>query len=161
MIGRGRLVSLVGSGGCGKTRLAAQVAADVGEAHPDGAWWVDLAPLSDPGGVPRAVLATLGIGDSRGRGPVDRLVAFLGDQRVLLVLDNCEHVTASAAVHLGTVVRSCPNVVAMATSREPLGIPGELRWRVPSLFRDPHRHPAHSLGRCRAHRAAGASTTRW
>jgi predicted ATPase/class 3 adenylate cyclase/DNA-binding CsgD family transcriptional regulator len=137
IVGRTRLLTLVGSGGCGKTRLAAQVAADVSEAHPDGVWWVDLAPLSDPDGVPRAVLAVLGIGDSRGRGPVDRLTAFLADQRVLLVLDNCEHVIASAAELLGIVMRTCPNVVAMATSREPLGIPGELVWRVPSLSLPP------------------------
>jgi predicted ATPase/class 3 adenylate cyclase/DNA-binding CsgD family transcriptional regulator len=137
VVGRIRLVTLVGSGGCGKTRLAVQVAAEVGEAHPDGVWWVDLAQLSDPSGVPRAVLAALQIGDSRGRGPVDRLIAFLADQRVLLVLDNCEHVSASAAELLGTVLRTCPNVVAMATSREPLGVPGELAWRVPSLSLPP------------------------
>ncbi|MGH7750487.1 MAG: ATP-binding protein, partial [Candidatus Dormibacteria bacterium] len=133
LVDRTRMVSLVGAGGCGKTRLAAQVAADVAEAHPDGVWWVDLAPLSDPAQVPQAVLAAMGIGDTRGRDASERLTVFLADQRVLLVLDNCEHVVAAASGLLDSALRACPNLVALATSREPLGLPGELVWRVPPL----------------------------
>lgn len=128
-----RLVSLVGPGGGGKTRLAAQVAASVLERCPDGVWWTDLAALSDPAQVPFALMNSLGIGDDRGMGPMKRVVEFLGEQRVLLVLDNCEHVLAAGATVLDAVLRGCPNASAMTTSREPLGLGGERVWRMTPL----------------------------
>ncbi len=137
LVTRTRVVTLVGVGGCGKSRLATQVAADVGEAHPDGVWWVDLAPVSDPERVPHAALAALGIGDFRGRDPLERLTGHLAGQRVLLVVDNCEHLLAAAARLVDAVRRSCAEAVAIATSREPLDLPGELVWQVPSLSLPP------------------------
>jgi predicted ATPase/class 3 adenylate cyclase/DNA-binding CsgD family transcriptional regulator len=128
-----RLVTLVGAGGCGKTRLAAQVAADGVDAYPDGVWWVELSPVADPDLVPRAVMGSLGLGIDRGLEPLDRIVGYLGDQRILLVLDNCEHVLPSVARTADGLLRGCPNVTVMATSREPLGVPGEVDWRVPPL----------------------------
>ncbi len=128
-----RLVTLVGAGGCGKTRLAAQLAADVADVYPDGVWWAELAAVTDPDLVPWAVMNALGLGDDRGLAPVERMTAYLGDQRVLVLLDNCEHVLASAAGVVDGLLRCCPQVAAVATSREPLGIAGEVVWRVPPL----------------------------
>jgi predicted ATPase/class 3 adenylate cyclase len=137
LLAQHRLVSLVGTGGCGKTRLAVQVAAELAEVHPDGVWWVELAPLTDPDLVTRAVTGALGLLDSRSLDPLERITGYLGDQRVLLVLDNCEHVLSSTAALVDGILRGCPNVVALATSRESLGIPGEVAWRVPPLSLPP------------------------
>ncbi len=128
-----RLVTLVGAGGCGKTRLAAQAAAEVADAYPGGVWWVDLALVSDPDLLGGAVMTALGLLDARGMDPVERITRYLGDQAALFVLDNCEHVLESAARVLDAILRGSPAVTAMATSREPLGVPGELAWRVPAL----------------------------
>jgi len=133
LVGAHRLVTLVGEGGAGKTRLAAQVAAEVAEAHPDGVWWVELAQVADPDLVARAVMVALGIGDDRGFEPLERITRYLGERRTLLLLDNCEHVAGSAARMLDGLLRACPNASAITTSREPLGIPGEVVWRVPPL----------------------------
>ncbi|HEY4410720.1 MAG TPA: LuxR C-terminal-related transcriptional regulator [Acidimicrobiia bacterium] len=128
-----RLVTLVGAGGCGKTRLAAQAAAELAESYPDGAWWVDLASVTDPALVEQAAMTALGLLDTRGMTPVDRITRYLADQRALLVADNCEHVLEPAARLLDAILRSCPDVTMLATSREPLGVPGERAWRVPVL----------------------------
>jgi predicted ATPase len=133
LLGDHRLVSLVGAGGSGKTRLAAQVAADVSERHPDGVWWVDLAAVGDPAKVAWTVMAALGMGDDRGLDPVGRITGCLGDSRTLVVLDNCEHLLDAVAGLADGLLRSCPNLTVLATSREPLGISGELSWRVPPL----------------------------
>ncbi|MGQ0464750.1 MAG: helix-turn-helix transcriptional regulator [Sporichthyaceae bacterium] len=136
LAGTNRLVSLTGSGGVGKTRLASRAAAALSDAHPDGAWWVDLAPLADPDLVVQSVLTVLGVGDVAGRLPLERLIAHLTPRRLLLVLDNCEHLVEACAHLLDALLRSCPELRALATSREALGVADEVVWRVPSMGRD-------------------------
>jgi predicted ATPase len=128
-----RLVTLAGPGGSGKTRLAAQSAADVADGFPDGVWWVDLAPVADPAMVPWVVLAALGLGDDRGLDPVERIVGYLAAGRVLLLFDNCEHVLGPTSTAVDRLLRACPAVAVLATSREPLGVPGEVVHRVEPL----------------------------
>jgi predicted ATPase/class 3 adenylate cyclase len=128
-----RLLTLTGSGGCGKTRLALQVAADLLDAYPDGVWLVELAPLAEPALVPDAVAAALGVREAPGEAIQATLLAFLRTRRLLLLLDNCEHLI-DACAHLATaLLRTCPEVRILATSRQALGIAGEVGWRVPSL----------------------------
>ena len=141
-----RLVTLVGAGGAGKTRLAAQLAAEIVETYPDGVWWVELAPILDDQLVPQTTLAALGVLYDRGLDPMERLTAYLADRRSLVVLDNCEHVLGATARMVDRLLRACPQVSVVATSREPLGIPGEVDWRVPSLsLPDPHGHDEASV----------------
>ncbi|MCA1842441.1 MAG: LuxR family transcriptional regulator, partial [Actinobacteria bacterium] len=128
-----RLVTLTGAGGAGKSRLAAQVAAEIVPNYPDGAWWVELAPLVSADLVAGTVLAVLDIPDPPGRPAEQRLTAHLAGRRLLLVLDNCEHVLADAAGLAEVALRAAPDVAVLATSREPLGVPGEVAWRVPPL----------------------------
>ncbi|MEU6149294.1 BTAD domain-containing putative transcriptional regulator [Actinosynnema sp. NPDC047251] len=128
----GRLVTLSGPGGAGKTRLAVEVAS----ADPGDVFFVDLAPLGVGGDVPRAVEAALGLredGVRAGSSPVDRLVAALAERSVLVVLDNCEHVVADAAALVGRLLSACPGLRVLATSREALGITGESVRPVPPL----------------------------
>lgn len=128
-----RLVTLVGPGGSGKSRLAAEVArCAAGERH-DRVWWVDLAPLPIGSPVAPAVLAALGLVDSAGRADTDHLSGFLDHRDTMLVLDNCEHVTAAAAPLIAELLGRCPAVVVLATSRTRLGIPGELVREVGPL----------------------------
>jgi len=133
LAGQHRLVTLTGSGGVGKTRLAATVAADLAAAHADGVWWVELAPLADPELVTEAVLGVLRVGDAPGSSALQRLTAHLATRDLLLVLDNCEHVLEACAAMSEAVLRSCPGVAVLATSREALGVGGEVTWRVPPL----------------------------
>ncbi len=128
-----RLLTLTGSGGCGKTRLAVQVAADVLELFRDGVWFVDLVPLSDPTIVPHAVASALGVREAPGHPLLVTLAEYLRDRRVLLVLDNCEHLVVACAQLAEALLRSCPYLRILATSREAVGIEGELTFRVPSL----------------------------
>ena len=128
-----RLVTLTGAGGVGKTRLALQVAAELLDGSGDGVWLVELAAVRDPDAVPAAVANALGIKEQVGRPIQDVLVAALADQHILIVLDNCEHLIGACAKLAETVVRSCPKVYLLATSRETLGIDGERVFRVPSL----------------------------
>ncbi|WP_103352129.1 LuxR C-terminal-related transcriptional regulator [Amycolatopsis sp. CA-128772] len=123
-----RLVTLAGPGGSGKTRLAAQVAA--GGAWPDGVWWVELDAVTEVAGQ---VAATLGIPVEPTAGAARSVATDLRDRRVLLCLDNCEHVLDGAAEVALELLRSCPEVAVLTTSREPLGVPGETVWRVPPL----------------------------
>jgi len=127
------LLTLVGSGGAGKTRLALQVAADLLDAYPDGVWLVELAPLSDPSLVPQAVAAALSVREQAGRPVLDTLAEHLRARSLLLVIDNCEHLVASCAVVVESLLRACPGLRVLATSREGLGIAGETIWRIPSL----------------------------
>jgi predicted ATPase/class 3 adenylate cyclase/DNA-binding CsgD family transcriptional regulator len=127
-----RMVTLAGGGGTGKTRLALQAAGDDLQDYPDGIWWVELAPLTDPGAVPGAVMSALGLEDTR-PGPAGRIVAYLRDRRALLVLDNCEHLLAAAGDLVGALLTGCPGIRVLATSREPLAVAGEVVWRVPPL----------------------------
>jgi predicted ATPase/class 3 adenylate cyclase/DNA-binding CsgD family transcriptional regulator len=128
-----RLLTLTGAGGCGKTRLAAQVAAERLEAFPGGVWWVELGPLADGELVERAVADAVGVHPLPGMTALDAVVAHLGDTRALVVLDNCEHVLDRAAGCAEELLRGCPQVSVLATSRAALGSGAETRWRVPSL----------------------------
>ena len=123
-----RLTTLTGPGGAGKTRLALEA---VGGSRP--VWWVELTPLADPARVPEAIAGVLGVDDSRGRPVIDSLVHHLRDRDVLLVLDNCEHLIHAAAETTRLLVESCPRLHVLATSREPLGLAGEVTWTVPPL----------------------------
>lgn len=128
-----RLVTLVGAGGVGKTRLGLQVAADLLDGSGEGVWFVELATETEPEAVSEAVARALGIMEQSGRTTGDTLVEALADRYVLIVLDNCEHLIGACATLAEVVVRSCPRVSLLATSREPLGIDGERVFRVPSL----------------------------
>jgi predicted ATPase/DNA-binding SARP family transcriptional activator len=136
-----RLVTLTGPGGAGKTRLAGEAAARLVDRMPDGVWMVELGSVVDPADLPQAVLALFGARElallaPRGTGataPVDRLVEAVGDKRLLLVLDNCEHLVAGAAAVTDLLLGRCPGLRVLATSREPLGITGEVLHPVGPL----------------------------
>ena len=127
-----RLVTLTGTGGAGKTRLALE-AAGLLDNSGDGAWFADLAPLGDPELVAVTVADVLGVRLEPGRPVVAAVAAAVGDRRLLLVLDNCEHVIGACAKLADTLLRGCPGLALLTTSREPLGIDGERVFRVPSL----------------------------
>ena len=133
LLGETRLLTLTGSGGCGKTRLALAAAGELSEGFEDGVWLVELAPLAEPSLVAQAVAATLGVREQPGRSLTEMLSGYLGSKKVLLVLDNCEHLIEACATLAETLLRSCPELRVLATSREALGITGEVAWPVPSL----------------------------
>jgi predicted ATPase/DNA-binding CsgD family transcriptional regulator len=128
-----RLLALTGSGGCGKTRLALGVAGEVAPRFEGGVWLVELASLADPSLVPQSVAFALGVREQPGRSLAETLSDHLGTRRVLLVLDNCEHLVEACAELAETLLRACPELHILATSREALGVPGEVAWPVPSL----------------------------
>lgn len=128
-----RLVTLTGTGGSGKTRLALQVAADLLEAYPDGVWFVELAGTADPTLVPRMVLSTIGIREQQGSLILDTLIHHLATKATLLILDNCEHLLEACAALADRLLRACAQLTILTTSREPLGITGEMVRRVPPL----------------------------
>ena len=128
-----RLLTLVGAGGSGKSRLALEVAGSVEEKFEDGVWWVDLAPLSDESFVPQAVASALGVREQPGQRLTQTLVRFLATREVLLVVDNCEHVIGASASLLQDLLQAAPRTRVLATSREPLRIDGERIWLVPPL----------------------------
>ncbi len=128
-----RLVTLTGVGGCGKTRLALEVARGVMSIYPDGVWLVELAPLTDPDLVPHRVGALLGAHETAEQSISSALASAVSRRRLLLVLDNCEHVLDACAALVNALLRACPELHVLATTREPLCIEGELTWRVPSL----------------------------
>ena len=136
-----RLVTLTGTGGVGKTRLAQETGQVLLSEFADGVWLVELAALSEPDQIPNAVTQVLSLPDQPGRTPAQALIAHLADKRVLLLLDNCEHLAVACAELVERLLRACPGVRVLATSREPLRVPSEVTWRVPSLGTpDPH-HP--------------------
>lgn len=137
LIAEMRLVTLTGTGGSGKTRLALALAADVGTDALDGVWFVELAPLSDPSLVPQAVAAAIGVRETPGQPLLQTLAATLGTRAVLLLLDNCEHLRAAAAGTARSLLEACSGLRVLATSREPLGVPGETVWNVPPLATPP------------------------
>ncbi|MGD9891360.1 MAG: LuxR C-terminal-related transcriptional regulator [Dehalococcoidia bacterium] len=128
-----RLVTLTGTGGCGKTRLALQVAADLAATFPDGVRLVELAPVTDASLVPSAVAAAVGVGEAPGVPLLNTLVAAFRRQPQLLVLDNCEHLVDACAQLAEHLLDGCPALCILVTSREPLGAGGERQWRVPPL----------------------------
>jgi len=132
-----RLLTLTGTGGCGKTRLALQLAGSMLEDHPDGVWLVELAQLGDPAMVAQAVAKALGIQEQPGKELVDSLTEWLANRRLLLVLDNAEHMLEACARLADHLLRRCAGLLIVVTSRERLGIAGELTYRVPSLSLPP------------------------
>jgi predicted ATPase len=133
LIGGGRLLTLVGVGGGGKTRLAVQVAAELLDGEGDGVWLVELASVAEPSQVAAKIALVLGIGVVAGRAVDDTVVDALASRRLLLVLDNCEHVIDAVAVFADAVLSRCPYVALLATSREPLDVAGEQLLRVAPL----------------------------
>jgi predicted ATPase/DNA-binding SARP family transcriptional activator/DNA-binding CsgD family transcriptional regulator len=137
-----RLMTLTGAGGSGKTRLALEVARELVGAYADGVWLVELAALSDPTLVARAVAATLGVREQPDLSLTQALRSHIGSGRMLLVLDNCEHLVDAAAWLTKDLLSACPGLRILATSREPLGISGEIVWPVPTLsLPDPEAAP--------------------
>ena len=128
-----RLVTVTGPGGAGKTRLAAKVARQVAGRFADGAWLAELAPVADPAQVATAVAAALGVPEQPGLSAAEALARALARQQVLLVLDNCEHVIGAAAALCAGLLAACDDVRVLATSREPLRVAGEARYRLASL----------------------------
>jgi predicted ATPase/DNA-binding CsgD family transcriptional regulator len=132
-LGQARLVSLVGPGGVGKTRLAVRTAADLGRGFRDGGWLVELAEVQDPAGVSGAALAALDLRNQAATEPRALLLSFLRNKELLLVVDNCEHLLGAAADLVADVLRAAPGVRVIATSREPLSVAGEHVIPVPPL----------------------------
>ncbi len=128
-----RLLTLTGAGGCGKTRLALALAEQQGEDFADGIWPVELAALGEPELVGPAIAQALDTRLASDRAPEIALAGHIGDRRLLLLLDNCEHLVEPVAHLAEALLSRCPNLTVLATSREPLRIPGEVTWRVPSL----------------------------
>ena len=128
-----RLLTLTGAGGSGKTRLALEVARDLVGAYSDGVWLVELAPLSEGPLVPRAVATVLRVQERAAQPLVDTLVEVSRNRDLLLLLDNCEHLVEAAASLADALLESCAKLRILATSREPLGVAGEVRWTVPAL----------------------------
>jgi non-specific serine/threonine protein kinase len=128
-----RLLTLTGPGGCGKTRLALAAAGDAAGLFGDGVWLAELASLVDPAFVPRAVAPALGTRGRPGRPLAETLAEHIGLQEVLLVLDNCEHLVGACAEISESLLRSCPRLRVLATSREALGVVGEVARPVPPL----------------------------
>src|SRR5215471_10185791 len=133
LVARSRLVTLTGAGGAGKTRLGLRVAAQLLDGTRDGVWFADLAPLQDPDLVAVTVADVLGVRREPGRPVLDALVEAVGGRSLLVLLDNCEHVIGTCAKLADALLRGCPNLAVLATSREPLGIDGEQVYRVPSM----------------------------
>jgi predicted ATPase/class 3 adenylate cyclase/DNA-binding CsgD family transcriptional regulator len=128
-----RLVTLTGAGGAGKTRLAVEIAARIAAEFRDGVWYIDLAPITHPAVVPVAVARALGLPDQPGRSTMDTLLRFVRDRQMLVVLDNCEHLLDASAELVVALLGAAPGLTLLATSREPIGVAGEVSWRVPSL----------------------------
>lgn len=137
LLARTRMLTLSGAGGSGKTRLALELAATVVDRYSDGAWWVDLAPLAGPDLVVRRVASVLAVPEVATEDLVDTVLERLSERHLLLVLDNCEHLVAACASLADDILRQCPSVVVLATSREPLSVAGETCFRVPSLSYPP------------------------
>ena len=129
----GRLVTLVGPGGIGKTRLSLQVAVELIPHYESGAWVVELACIDDPALLSQGVASALGLREVPDRPLLEALVGFLQPKHILLVLDNCEHLHGACAQLVHDLLASCPRVHILVTSRESLHIAGEVTWPVPPL----------------------------
>ncbi|MDQ2916779.1 MAG: tetratricopeptide repeat protein [Pseudomonadota bacterium] len=142
LLRRGRLVTVVGTGGLGKTRLSLQVAADALDDFPDGAWLVELAPLADPQLVPQAVASVLGVKEELGRSVSQALIRHCGDRKLMLILDNCEHLIDACAALAAALLQSVPDLKILASSRERLNIRGETTYLLPPfVVPDPQGKP--------------------
>jgi len=155
LLASSRVVTLTGPGGVGKTRLALRVAAEMQRGYRDGVWLIELAELNDPTLLANTVGERLGLRDQSTRPAVDTVIAHLAPCELLLVLDNCEHLIDASAVFVDAIVRACPDVRVLATSRQSLGIAGEVTLPVsplplPPLPSPEHHVPAQSLARCDA-----------
>jgi len=139
--GNVRLLTLTGHGGCGKTRLALQSASNLLDDFHDGVWLIELAPLADPALVPQTLATVLGVEEKPGRPLLSALTVHLRSKRILLILDNCEHIIESCAQLAVSILHSCPEVRILATSREVLDVAGEVSFLVPSLSSPDFRHP--------------------
>ena len=128
-----RLITLTGAGGTGKTRLAIEVARTVGDQYPDGAWVVDFAVLPDPSLIWQSIASILAVREEPNRSLAQTQIDFLRSKKLLLLFDNCEHLIAACAQVVGTLLQACPKLQILATSREPLSIPGENQYYVPTL----------------------------
>lgn len=138
-----RMMTLVGAGGGGKTRLALHVAAELIGAYPDGAWLVEFGPLGDASLVPHTVAVALRVREEPGTPLTATITAALRQKSLLLVLDNCEHVIADVSALANLMLKTCAGVRILATSRQALDVPGETLWQVPSMsLPDPQRAPA-------------------
>jgi predicted ATPase/DNA-binding CsgD family transcriptional regulator len=133
LLARSRLVTLTGTGGVGKTRLAVRVAGQLRRAFPDGVWLVSLADLSDPALLPTTVATVLGVQDFSGQGLTAAVCEFLRGKHLLLVMDNCEHLVDACAGFVGMVLLAAPRVRVLATGRQSLAMAAEQCWRVPAL----------------------------
>ena len=133
LAGESRLITLTGAGGSGKTRLAIAAASAVVEDFEDGVWWVELASISDPVLVPQAVASVLSIREAPERSLTDVIAEDLESLEILLVIDNCEHLVEECATLAYALLNACPNLRILATSREALGVAGEISWPVPPL----------------------------
>lgn len=128
-----RLVTLIGAGGTGKTRLSLRVAEDIRKRYADGVWLVELATLTDPAGIPEAIRLMLRVSEQMGESALEVLSAYLREKQILLILDNCEHLIEASAEVAGNLLAAAPGLTLLATSREALGMRGEVVWPVPSL----------------------------
>ena len=143
LLSKSRLLTLTGSGGCGKTRLALETARRLLPAYPDGAWWVELAPVAEPRLVPQATALALQVREVPGRTLTETLIAHVREKSILLLLDNCEHVIGACALLVETLLKACSHLRILATSREGFDVAGETVWRVPSLSSpDPLENPS-------------------
>jgi predicted ATPase/DNA-binding SARP family transcriptional activator len=133
LLSQTRLLTLTGLGGSGKTRLALHLVADLVREFPHGIWWIELAPVSDPGLISQSVAAVLNIKSESQRPLIEELFDYLRNRQLLLILDNCEHLVHSCAQWVGRLLRACPSLKVLTTSREILGVPGEIVWSVPPL----------------------------
>jgi hypothetical protein len=148
---RSRLLTLTGPGGTGKTRLALAAARAAEASFSEGLGWVELAQIADPDIVGQAVASRLGVPDTPGQGAAEAVAEYMADHRVLLVLDNCEHLAGEVAKLAENLLAACPGLVILATSREALGVEGELNWQVPPL----------SLPSTSRRSASGSTACRW
>jgi predicted ATPase/DNA-binding CsgD family transcriptional regulator len=158
-LGEARLVSLVGPGGVGKTRLAIRIATDLARGFPGGSWLVELAEVKDPALVSSALIAALDLREQAATEPLTVLLPFLRDKELLLVVDNCEHLLGAAGDLLTEVIRAAPGVRVLATSREPLSVSGEHVIPVPPLDL-PAAHAAEPLSQLRQNEAVMLFTQR-
>lgn len=133
LVTENRLVTLTGAGGSGKTRLAVEVAGQIAAQFRDGVHYVDLAPITEPDLVPATAARTLGLPEVPGCSATDALLRFIADRQMLLILDNCEHLLDATAALVAAMLGACAGVTVLATSREPIGMGGEVIWRVSSL----------------------------